>query len=356
MSRTFQINKELEEFCKNIPMGVTPGFQLQVYEKGQRVIYYNYAQTFSYYDLASLTKPIFTSMAYALAVDQGKVDLNSPVFFYVPLFKHRTLTINQLLTHTSGLVNYSEFYKNKSLMELDNNKKWEQLLFLINGLPLLKSAGKKSVYSDVGYLVLGMALEKIFNESLISVWKIVQDYFYPHIQGLHFNVDNISKYESSQYAPTVRCLWREKLIQGEVHDENAWALGGVSSHAGLFGSVDDAAWAALVFRSQLLGHGKKLLKQKTTDVFFKRAVSHEAGDWAMGFMMPTAHASSSGQYFSSQSIGHLGFTGTSFWFDPNSDLLVVLLSNRVFYGRNNMEFNQIRPLLHDHIVRILKKY
>lgn len=347
-----QIEKELQQFLATIPVGVTPGLHLQVHQKGQRILDVRHGETYSFYDLASLTKPIFTAMAMALAVDQEKLLLETPVKFYIENFSNPLIKVGQLLTHNSGLASYIPFFETRPARA--DKAWWSEFLSEITAQPLGDS--NKAIYSDLGFLLLKVILEKAFSKSLLEVWQDVRQIFYSQVLGLHFCAGNQPKFQLHQYAPTARCSWRHQLIQGQVHDENAWLLEGVATHAGLFGSVDDVSWAILMMRAQMLGLGKKILKQKTSQLFFKRALPQSVGDWAYGLMLPSEKSSSAGQYFSSNSIGHLGFTGTSFWFDPQSDLLVTILSNRVFYGRQNKEFNHWRPLLHDRIVELMKRY
>lgn len=352
MSRILQIEKEMLAFLKTIPVGVTPGIQIQAAQKGQKVLDVRWGETFSYYDLASLTKPLFMTMASAYAFERLKFDLDQDIQVYYPKFPYTGIKVRQLLNHTSHLAAYAPFYKDmvstlsKSQLDLLLEKAFE--------LPL--DAGSKCVYSDIGYWVLAKVLESVFELSLAEIWSLTQAYFYPQIEGLHFCIDNKNKYSKQVYAPTARCGWRGRLIQGEVHDEHAYLLNGVAPHAGLFGSIDEVVWAGLVIRGQMIGMGRKVLRQKTSQVFFERSIPEAQGDWALGLMLPTPGFSSSGQYFSPSSVGHLGFTGVSLWFDPLQDLVVAILSNRVFYGRDNKEFNHWRPLIHDKIVELLKKY
>jgi CubicO group peptidase (beta-lactamase class C family) len=137
-------------------------------------------------------------------------------------------------------------------------------------------------------------------------------------------------------------------LQGEVHDENAWALGGVASHSGLFGDVQSVSNWALYLREAVL-NGTRQLSPSVARLFSKRSLPKEKGDWAVGFMMPSAEGSSAGHRFSKSSIGHTGFTGTSFWWDPKADILVVLLSNRVYPTRENASFVKLRAVIHDMI-------
>ena len=144
-------------------------------------------------------------------------------------------------------------------------------------------------------------------------------------------------------------------MRAEVHDENTWALGGISTHSRLFGSIEDVSAFGLNVRSQLQGIARYQVRQKTAQLFAARAIPVEMGDWAMGYMMPTLDGASCGPHFSILSIGHTGFTGTSFWYDPRHDLLVLILSNRIQYGRENKSFIQLRPKIHNWIFESLKR-
>jgi len=352
MLRVLQIEKEMIAFLKTIPVGVTPGVQIQAVQKGQRVLDVKWGETYSFYDLASLTKPLFSVMAACYAYERLNLDLECEVQTYFKEFPYTGIKVKQLLNHTSHLAAYAPFFQKFPPNPTEGS--YNQLLDLAFELPL--EVSQKSIYSDIGYWVLGEVLIRVFEQPLYEIWKTVQSYFYPQVEGLHFCVSNKPKYDGNTYAPTSRCPWRERLIQGEVHDEHAFLMGGVAPHAGLFGSIDDVMWAMLSIRAQMIGIGRKLLKKKTAHLFFDRSIPESQGDWALGFMLPTQGSSSCGQYFAPSSVGHLGFTGVSSWFDPTQDLIVTILSNRVFYGRDNKEFNQWRPLIHDKVVELLRKY
>lgn len=352
MSRLLQIEKELQSFFFQIPVGVTPGLQLQAFLKGQKIVDTQFGQTYAYYDWASLTKPLMTALACAWAHDQNKINIESHLNQYIPDFNSDRITIRDLLCHQSHLPSYFPFYKEMNPEFYKENR--DLIKNKILKMPLLEST--KAVYSDLGYILLMDVLEKAFDRPFKDVINLVFSVFYPHVESLHYCYDNKPIYNKQYYAPTARCPWRDKLVQGEVHDEVAWLMGGEVSHAGLFGSINDLAWATLVLRAQMLGLGKKIIKQKTAQLFLERAMPHSQGDWTLGWMLPSLGESSAGQYFSDRSIGHLGFTGTSFWFDPDQDLIVALLSNRVFYGRDNKEFNFWRPRIHDKVVELINKY
>ena len=201
---------------------------------------------------------------------------------------------------------------------------------------------------------LALILQKLLDKPLIEIWQEIKEAFYPRL-SLDFSENNVPKFDTKYYAPTEKCPWRGKVLRGEVHDENAWSFGGVSSHAGLFGSIDDLGWFGLFIRGQLMGISKTLIKQKTARLFATRSRPPGKGDWALGYMLPTPGHSSCGDFFSPYSIGHTGFTGTSIWYDPAQDLLVAILSNRVAFGREVKDFLTLRPMIHNWIIEGLRR-
>lgn len=350
--RYSQFEERLSKKIQEALAGAAPGVQVQVHQTGRKICDIRVGETFPYYDLASLTKAIFTATAFMKAFDEGKWDFQTKVKDLLPWFPHAEVKISQCLTHISGLPWWSNFFE-KLDMNAEIPSRFEELKTLISELSL--EPNEKAVYSDVGYLVLGYCLESIYQKSLYEVWQDLKNAFYTGLSSLDFNPGNVPHFSTKLYAPTERCRWRHKIIQGEVHDDNAWALGGVAAHAGLFGSIDDVSWASLFLRSQLMGISRIQVKLKTAKTFMGRALPLGRGDWALGYMMPTPGGSSSGDYFSPYSIGHTGFTGTSFWFDPNSDILIVILSNRVFFGRERKEFALLRPKIHNWIIEGLRR-
>lgn len=341
------LTKQIEEKIRD----VTPGLLLRAYQNGKMICDISVGDTYAYYDLASLTKIIFTTQALMYAFEKELWQLDSKVVDIADWFPHVNTTLAQLLTHSSGLIWWKPFYKNFDLNQaLD--KRWDQLKKEIQSLPLEKN--DQSVYSDVGFLTLAFVLEKIYDRPLIEIWQLLREKFYSGTT-FEFHPGNVPHYQERLYAPSEECSWRKKLIRGEVHDENAWALGGVSTHAGLFGSVDDIGWYSLLLRSQLLGIAKNEIKLKTAKLFASRARPTGGGDWALGFMMPSPGVASCGSHFSLNSIGHTGFTGTSVWYDPKLDLSVGILSNRTLYGRENKGFTLLRPQIHNWLIEGLRK-
>ncbi len=342
-----RLTKQIRE---SLP-GAAPGVMVQIYQNGRKVCDIAVGDTYAYYDLASLTKIIFTTQAMIKSFSEGKWNSTTKVRDILKWFPHEETLVTDLLNHSSGLVWWLPFYKDIDL-NLSHEDRWKKLQEMIEKAPLEKQ--ENSVYSDVGFLVLTYFLEEIYQKPLIEIWNELKEFFYPRL-SFEFHPDNKPKFSSKLYAPTEKCPWRGRVIQGEVHDENSWALGGVTTHAGLFGSVDDVGWFGLFIRGQLQGISRTLIKQKTAQYFAQRSLRLGKGDWALGYMMPTRGQSSSGDYFSPYSIGHTGFTGTSFWYDPAQDLVVVILSNRLAFGREIEDFKKMRPQIHNWIVEGLRR-
>lgn len=327
----------------------TPGLCFEIFQNGKSMFRYHGGESYPFYDLASLTKVLFTVPALMIASKRGLWNPESHLNDFLEWWPHPQTKIIDVLTHSSGLVWWKPFYQDL-VKEVDIPKRWEMLRQDIQSSPLVNSP--KAVYSDVGFLSLAFLLEKLFNNSLENIWKEVKSEFSPESQ-LHWlktgNADTVVE----DYAPTELCPWRGRRIQGEVHDENAWALGGISCHSGLFGTTTDVGSVFLNIRKAYFDWAHPY--HKTVRYFTQRQLPSSKGDWALGFVLPTPGSSTSGQYFSPLSIGHTGFTGTSAWWDPERDLLIVILSNRVYYGREKREFAKLRPLLHDEIVSLIRR-
>lgn len=325
---------------------VTPGVMVRAYQGGRIICDVAVGHTYAYYDLASLTKVIFTTQAMMYAFELGKWNFETKVAELLSWFPHKDVRLTELLTHSSGLPWWMPLYVEIN-PQASRDEKREQLRQILQGLKIEKQ--EVAVYSDIGFLVLGFVLEKIFDKPLLDIWNDIKNKFYLGTT-LEFHPDNKFMTRANLFAPTEECPIRKKLIQGEVHDLNCWALGGVSTHAGLFGSIDDVGWFTLHLRSQMMGIARYSIRQKTAQLFAKRALPEGRGDWAMGYMMPTLGSASCGSYFSLDSIGHTGFTGTSMWYDPKMDMSVIVLSNRVLYGSDNKAFGKLRPEIHNWIV------
>jgi CubicO group peptidase (beta-lactamase class C family) len=341
---------KIAEKLKNSIVDVTPGVSVRAYHLGRLVCDVSVGHTYPYYDLASLTKVIFTQQAIMEAFDKGLWNFETQVRDLLPDFKPQIL-IKDLLTHTSGLEWWRPFYQSVPL-ELSWPEKRRWLYQEINNSVVKKNG--QAVYSDLGFMLLGFVLEKIHQQDLLSIWQSVKERYYPST-SFDFHVNNKTDKSQDLFAPTEDCPWRQRIMRAEVHDENTWSLGGVSTHAGLFGSIEDVSAFGLNVRSQLQGIARYSIRQKTAQLFATRAIPAESGDWALGYMMPSVEGASCGPHFSVLSIGHTGFTGTSFWYDPRHDLLVLVLSNRVHYGRENRAFVGLRPQIHSWIYESLRR-
>jgi len=276
--------------------------------------------------------------------------LEEKVLKYIPWFFHPSLSVRQLLTHTSGLTWWKPLFKSLNMTE-PREARWEALKQIIAAEKL--EVTPKAVYSDLNFLMLGYLLETEFGKPLADLWKDVQDEF--DLSHTHLHIDNEPVYDVKKYAPTEECPWRGVRLQGQVHDENAFALGGVAPHAGLFGPIDELSKWILRLREIYLGNENKkgtFITTDTTQDFLKRAISADVGDFALGFMMKSGLHSTAGNLMSRNTIGHTGFTGTSVWFDLDNDLIVTVVSNRVYFGRDNVDqARQMRIAIHDSIFK-----
>lgn len=334
---------------KEVPdlKAIAPSIAIEVHQKGELKAHMMIGKTYRYYDLASLTKILFTATAWIRWVSQSDFDLNLPAFYFLPWWRHRNVTIAELMTHSAGLTWWQPFYK-KMTGSLDPDHRWRQMKkYLCAGRP---HKGRKAVYSDLDLFLLGFVLEELKQKSLLEIWQEIRSemglenmFFQPHNHRLHALVD---------YAPTEVCVWRKRPVQGEVHDENAWALGGVAPHSGLFSTVHDVSKWALALRKALIGEETPFGSSAVAQAFTARQLKKSKGDWGYLFMKPS-EKSSAGRYFCHKAYGHTGFTGTSVWMDPIQDLIVVILSNRTFPTRDNEAFKALRPRLHDWICELL---
>lgn len=305
------------------------------------------------FDLASLTKPLATVLGILCLKRQGLLrlhdslaDLLGPA---VPADKC-AITLTQLLQHCSGLPAHRPYFEGLRALPVEARR--EAILSLVLAEPLLSPPGEKVVYSDLGYILLGRIIEAVARQALDGF--VAQRVYAP--LGLEtqiaFNPLGSPRFrQGSRFAPTEACPWRQRILQGEVHDDNAHTLGGVAGHAGLFGT----AAAVLSLTRFLLDLSKGRVEHPCLGqrelVEAIRRCGPPGSTWGLGFDTPSAQQSSAGDLLSRQSFGHLGYTGTSFWCDPERDLSVVLLTNRVHPSRDNTLIRQFRPRFHDAVVR-----
>jgi serine-type D-Ala-D-Ala carboxypeptidase len=292
------------------------------------------------YDLASLTKVVALTTALMFAVEDGLVDLDAPVARYVPSFTgpHKDrVTVRHLLTHSSGLPAH------RRLWELTPDA--ASALVLVDTTSLDTLPGSRAVYSDLGSIVLTQVLESATGEPLEQYTS--RRVFEP--LGLGSTRFRPPAEWLPRIAPTEEDPWRARMVRGEVHDENAAWLGGVSGHAGLFGSAEDL----LTFGRWLLHTGNPSPRRATVREFTRRQNLVPGSSRALGWDTPSEN-SSAGSRMSDGSFGHTGFTGTSIWIDPARELVVILLSNRVHPTRANTAWLAVRGLVADRVAEALQ--
>ncbi|HET9013583.1 MAG TPA: serine hydrolase domain-containing protein [Gemmatimonadaceae bacterium] len=272
------------------------------------------------YDLASLTKVVATTTSAMILEESGKLDLDRPVHSYLPELDapdKAGITVRMLLTHTGGLEAYAPLYRQA--------RGRAEYLREINARPLANPPGALTVYSDWDMVLLQAVIERVAGMSLDN---FADGHLFPPLgmSDTRFAPDTTERAYRRRIAPTTADELRGGPLQGTVHDANAWALGGVSGHAGLFSTARDLA----VFAQLLLDGGTYAAVRIVAPQTVARWTSRQEGtaSRALGWDTP-APASSAGRYFSPRSFGHTGFTGTSLWIDPERGLFVVLLMNRV---------------------------
>jgi CubicO group peptidase (beta-lactamase class C family) len=314
------------------------------------------------FDLASVTKAVATTTLAMILYDRGLVELEAPVVGVVPQFmaddcgepdaRRRDVTFHMLLAHSSGLPAYEKLFLKAHSRE--------DLLRAAFTTSLSTDPGTHAEYSDIGFIILGAALEHITGEPLaISCQREVFGAL--ALNNTTFNpppderrqipptADERAEVQSGAGVPA-RSTFRQRIIQGEVQDENASVLGGVAGHAGLFSTAEDLAR----FAHTMLHGGSPIVRRETVELFTRCQLTPPGTSRALGWDTPSA-PSQSGKHFGPRSFGHLGYTGTSLWIDPDRQLSIILLTNRTWPDCANPAIRQVRPKFHDAIVDALHK-
>lgn len=304
-------------------------------------------QTDTSFDVSSLTKVLTTASLATLLIERGGLSWTTPVrsFFDQPSFDG--IEIRHLLSHTAGFNAWkpywemlrSQFGPEVHLAPISDRQNAMRKLILETA-PEARP-GERCVYSDVSALLLGFILEDVLRMPLDQaastlIWEPwgLRSLRYHRIDamGAHLLLDEV--------AATENCPWRHQVLQGQVHDDNCWAMGGYSGHAGVFGNAED-----------ILLFARKWMQNAWTPALTRKAwtkVQEPVGcERTMGWDTPSGQTPSCGKYFSASTVGHLGFTGVSLWIDPQEGLAVTLLTNRVHPSRENLAIRAIRPKIHD---------
>lgn len=357
---------------------VTPGAVLLVGQQGEIVFHEAFGcrslkpaaspmESDTVFDIASLTKALITTTLAMRAVDAGLLTLDRKVSSLLPGFgvlgKER-ISVQHLLQHSSGYPAWAPLYKSIERAErsgrtgiMMSRGAWHMMLQELYEMKLENLPGKVATYSDLGFLLLGAVIESVFGG--IPLDRLAIKHIVAPLSLRSLGYIDISKLkargleaDSDRIAPTAECPWRRKILCGVVHDDNAYVLGGVAPHAGIFSDAVDVHRIAAELIACYHGHGS-LVRQETVQAFWTRDETILDSTWAVGWDTPSVKDSSAGKYFSEESVGHLGFTGCSVWIDPTREIDVVLLTNRVHPSVENTRIRQFRPLIHDLVMETL---
>ncbi len=302
------------------------------------------------FDLASLTKPLATGLAVMNLMARGRLDLEQNIASVLPAFVDSgkdEIRLYQLLSHTSGLPDYQPYYKEISGLSWRIRK--PSLRRLLVEEPLVGLPGRERVYSDLGFMILEWIVEAAAGTGLDCF--VYENIYRPlGIESLFFTDSLKGHRRECDFAATELCPWRGRLLEGMVHDDNAYSAGGVGGHAGLFGTAGDVH--SLLFEL-FRGYENDPACFFPPDLVREFLTPRTCFQGCLGFDQPSAEGSSSGRYFSKHSVGHLGFTGTSFWMDLSRSIIIILLTNRVHPRRDNCKIKAFRPVVHDRIMQRL---
>ena len=318
------------------------------------------------FDLASLTKPLATTVAIMILVREKKIRLDDQITRFIPMFGvfgKSTATFRQMLNHSSGLPAWKPFHE-----EIVKMEKAGRINFVasraaksfvyeqIHREKPLSAPGAQGLYSDLGFMILGESVEVLSGATLE---RFCQDRIFKPLGLRSTAFVDLTQLRTRRLqpvedmiAPTENCPWRKRILCGEVHDDNAYAMGGVAGHAGLFSSVRDIH-ALLACLNRCL-HGKDdFLPKALLEEFLAKDEKVPNSTCALGWDTPSPDKSASGANFSPRSVGHLGFTGTSIWWDIEKNCHIILLSNRVHPTRKNEKIKDFRPHVHDLIMKVM---
>lgn len=301
------------------------------------------------FDLASVSKVFATASLFALLVQRGWIHWDTPLSAVLSEYPFgKNITCRHLLSHTSGLPAWSPFYEKMkehfgedSLVFASVSERQYKMREFVFQVPLDAPVGSRVLYSDLSFLLLGYLLEQITSLPLDDavtdlLWRpmgLTQPYFMRTTRPVFEAID-------LAVAATEDCPWRKGVLQGQVHDDNCWSMGGYAGHAGAFAEISDL----LMFAKKMLGG---FLSRSVLTEAWSRVSQPQGCERTAGWDTPTGVSPAVGKYFSPQTVGHLGFTGTSFWIDLTRGLAVALLTNRVHPTRENSKIKSFRPRFHD---------
>lgn len=351
---SYLMKEQIRNFLqKEVDLEYIPGAVIQVAHKGELVVEeaVGYKSVFpeketmaidTVFDLASLTKVVATLPAVLKLLDDGEIRLDDSVQHFLPDFSQNgkgSITIKHLLTHTSGLKAERPFHERKL--------KVDDMLTEIYADTSEALAGSKVIYSDLGLITLYQVVEVVTG---VEFSEFLRDEFYGPLEMTEtaFNPE----FPKERYAATEYVEHLGDYKRGIVHDENCESMGGISGHAGLFSTVGDLGKFAEMIENGGVYKGKRLLSENSLELARQNFTPWDSTEYrGLGWQLKGPQFAPCGDYFSDKSYGHTGFTGTSLWFDPEVNLRVILLTNRVHFGREP-HIIRLRPRLHN----IIRKY
>jgi CubicO group peptidase (beta-lactamase class C family) len=313
------------------------------------------------FDLASLTKILTTTVLVADQIQQGHLRLSDPACGHLAGFVgqgRENITINHLLDHSSGLAAWRSYYQELAAASGGT------LLRTFAGRKAIRSMvaaeipearpGRRALYSDLGFILLDWILELATKTPLDTLFseKVRKIRGRGKLLFIDLKRETRASSRGNHFAATERCPWRGRTLVGEVSDDNAYAMGGVSGHSGLFGNALGVAEMATAWLDSYRGRAK-FFERDLVKRFWRRSAL-PGSTRALGFDTPSPKGSTAGRRFGPRSVGHTGFTGTSLWIDPERELIVVLLTNRVHPSRDNRAIRGFRPELHNLVVEVIE--
>ena len=313
------------------------------------------------FDLASLTKVLATAPLVLLSIQRRRLALDEPVGSVLKGYVGQgrdAITLRMILDHSSGLPAWRPFYQEVASADGGTGLARAKGQATVRRMAAAEAPeappGSRALYSDLGFILLDWILEQVngtpgdvqFSEWLAGPLSL-RNVFYVDLKSPE---KAAGARRGRTFAATERCPWRGRTLIGEVHDDNTYAMGGVSGQAGLFGTIEDVAALAQAWLDSFL-HSEGFFEPSLVQQFWRKS-SVPASTRALGFDTPSPHASQAGGGFGPRTVGHLGFTGTSLWIDPDRELIVVLLTNRIHPTRRNEAIKQFRPALHERVAAL----
>ena len=375
------MSKQIEQCMQEaVDRGVFPAASLLVGNETGVLFhqFFGQARVGTCFDIASVTKAVSTATLAMQLVAEDLLHLNDPLVQWIKQAKqnfHKTATVAQLLSHRAGFPSWQAFYRELPLDRVGTEAGYGLLIDACLSEPKFYEPGSQCIYSDLGYIVLGEVLAQaglapldvLFQHRVANPLNLKNIFFVRNMgspihatkargfasAGQHIPTgtpanENLVGASTRRFAPTEDCPWRERIIHGEVHDPNAYAMGGVAGHAGLFSTAEDLHRFATELVKCYRGTSD-WIPQKTVQQFLD--FPHTPGTFVLGWDTPSPDDSSAGHHFSPESIGHLGYTGCSLWIDLKKGVWAILLTNRIHPDATNEKIRTFRPQIHDLIAQ-----